>query len=139
NLVAYRVMGKTEAGTGYAHMDVVPIEEGWQHNPFGSDVVDGRIYGRGVSDMKGTIASLLTALEVMHVLQIEPRYDIHCIICTDEEIGVYLGAKMLAEQGLVKGHILCMEGSQDARIHLSSAGAVDVTITTIGKSRHSGS
>jgi succinyl-diaminopimelate desuccinylase len=139
NLVASRVTGKREAVTIYAHMDVVPIEEGWQHNPFGAELIDGRIYGRGVSDMKGTIASLLTALEVMHELHIEPRYDIHCIVCTDEEIGVYPGAKMLAEQGYVKGHILCMEGSQDARIHLSSAGAVDVTITTIGKSCHSGS
>ncbi len=138
NLVASKVVGKPEAVTVYAHMDVVPIEEGWKHDPFGGEVDNGRIYGRGVADMKGTIASLLTALEVMHELKIESRYDMHCIICTDEEIGVYAGAKYLAEQGYVQGHILCMEGSQDARVHLSSAGSVDITVTTIGRSCHSG-
>ncbi len=143
NLVASRVTGKPEAVTVYAHMDVVPIEEGWKHDPFGAQVDDGasstpRIYGRGVADMKGTIASLLSALDVMHELAIEPRYDMHCIICTDEEVGVYAGAKYLAEQGYVKGHILCMEGVQDARVHLASAGSVDVTITTLGRSGHSG-
>jgi succinyl-diaminopimelate desuccinylase len=139
NLVASRETGKHEAVTIYAHMDVVPIEEDWIHDPFAGELDNGRIYGRGAADMKGTIASLLTALEVMHELNIEPRYDIHCIVCTDEEIGVYPGAKYLAELGYVKGHILCMEGTQDPRVHLSSAGDVDVTITTIGKSCHSGS
>ncbi len=138
NLVASRSGGRAEAVTVYAHMDVVPIEEGWKHDPFDATVEDGRIYGRGVADMKGTIASLLTALEVMHELKIEPRYDMHCIICTDEEIGVYAGARYLAEQGYVKGHILCMEGVQEPRVHLASTGDVDVTITTVGRSGHSG-
>ncbi|MCA1553421.1 MAG: M20/M25/M40 family metallo-hydrolase, partial [Chloroflexi bacterium] len=138
NLVASRASGKPEAVTIYAHMDVVPIEEGWKHDPFGAEVDGGRIYGRGVADMKGTIASLLTALDVMHALNIEPRYDMHCILCTDEEVGVYAGAKYLAEQGYVKGHILCMEGVQDPRVHLASVGDVDVTVTTVGRSGHSG-
>ena len=138
NLVASRPSGRPEAVTIYAHMDVVPVEEGWRHDPFGAAVDEGRIFGRGVADMKGTIASLLTALEVMHELALEPRYDMHCIICTDEEIGVYAGARYLAEQGYVKGHILCMEGVQDPRVHLASVGDVDVTITTIGRSGHSG-
>jgi succinyl-diaminopimelate desuccinylase len=139
NLVASRLSGKPEAVTIYAHMDVVPIEEGWKHDPFSGEIDNGRIYGRGTSDMKGTIASLLTALDVMHELKLEPRYDMHAIICTDEEIGVYAGAKYLAEEGYVRGHILCMEGTQDAIERLCSAGAVDFTITTVGKSCHSGS
>ena len=138
NLVTSQGTGKPEAVTIYAHMDVVPIEEGWKHDPFGAAVDNSRIYGRGVADMKGTIASLLTALEVMHDLQLEPRYDIRCILCTDEEVGVYAGARYLAEQGYIKGHILCMEGVQDARVHLASVGDVDVTITTVGRSGHSG-
>ncbi len=139
NLVASRVSGRPEAVTIYAHMDVVPIEEGWKHDPFGGAIDNGRIYGRGVADMKGTIASLLTALEIIDELKLPLHYDVHVIICTDEEIGVYPGAKYLAEQGYVKGHILCMEGAQDPIERLCSAGAVDFTITTVGKSCHSGS
>ena len=43
-----------------AHLDVVPAPpEGWTHDPFGGDVADGYVYGRGAVDMKGTIAMQL--------------------------------------------------------------------------------
>lgn len=45
------------AGSG--HTDVVPAGDPttWSHDPFGAEIVDGIIYGRGVSDMKGGIAA----------------------------------------------------------------------------------
>ncbi|HEX7102776.1 MAG TPA: ArgE/DapE family deacylase [Nitrolancea sp.] len=138
NLVARRGSGK-EPVTIYAHMDVVPIEEGWKHDPFGAELDDGKIYGRGTADMKGAIASLLTAIEVMDEAGIEPNYDLIVCLCTDEEIGGYPGIWHLAKEGYVQGHMLCLEGGQDPQIGLASAGSVDVTITTIGKSCHSGS
>jgi succinyl-diaminopimelate desuccinylase len=138
NLVASWVTGKPEAVTIYSHMDVVPPGEGWTHDPFGGEVVDGKIYGRGAADMKGNIAPLLTALAVMRELGIEPRYDIHVVLCTDEEIGVYPGVRYLAEQGYVKGHVLCMEGTQDPIRLIGLAGGMDVTVTTLGKQCHSG-
>jgi len=138
NLVARRSIGK-EPVTIYAHMDVVPIEEGWQHDPFGAELDNGKIYGRGTADMKGSIASLLTAIEVMDEAGVEPNYDLIVCLCTDEEIGGYPGIWHLAKNGYVQGHMLCLEGGQDPQIGLASAGSVDVTITTIGKSCHSGS
>ncbi|HVM72006.1 MAG TPA: ArgE/DapE family deacylase [Anaerolineales bacterium] len=138
NLVASWVTGKPEAVTIYSHMDVVPPGEGWTHDPYGGEVVDGKVYGRGSADMKGNIAPLLTALAVMRELKIEPRYDIHVVLCTDEETGGYPGVRYLAEQGYVKGHVLCMEETQDPTILLGAAGALDVTVTTLGKQCHSG-
>lgn len=137
NLVATRSHGK-EPVTIYAHMDVVPIEEGWSHDPFGAEYEDGKIYGRGTADMKGAIASLLTAIEVMDEAGIEPNFDLNVVLCTDEEIGGYPGVWHLAKEGYVKGHMLCLEGGQDPTIGLASAGSVDVTITTHGRSGHSG-
>jgi len=119
-------------------MDVVPAGEGWTHDPFGGEVVGGKVYGRGSADMKGNIAPLLTALSVLRELGIEPRYDIHVVLCTDEEIGGYPGVRYLAEQGLVKGHVLCMEETQDPVRLIGAAGAMDVTVTTLGKQCHSG-
>ncbi len=138
NLIARRGTGR-EPVTIYAHMDVVPIEEGWQHDPFAADLDDGKIYGRGTADMKGAIASLLTAIEVMDEAGITPSYDLNVCLCTDEEIGGYPGIWHLAKEGYVKGHMLCLEGGQEARIALASAGSVDVTITAVGRSAHSGS
>jgi succinyl-diaminopimelate desuccinylase len=137
NLVAKKGVGKPPL-TIYAHMDTVPIEEGWQYDPFGAELHDGRIYGRGVADMKGTIASLLTAAEIMDKLGLEPVWDLNACICTDEEIGVYPGIWHLAKEGYVTAPVLCMEGIQEPVLRLGSNGSVDVTITVKGRSCHSG-
>lgn len=138
NLVASKSTGK-EPVTIYAHMDTVPVEEKWTEDPFGAELKDGKIYGRGTADMKGSIASLLSALEVANELGIELNYDPIICLCTDEEIGGYPGIWHLAKNGYVNGHMVCMEGGQDPRIGLASAGSVDVTVTTVGRSCHSGS
>jgi succinyl-diaminopimelate desuccinylase len=137
NLVATHAAGQPPL-TVYAHMDTVPIEEGWSHDPFGAELHDGRIYGRGVADMKGTIATLLTALEIIHEQGLQPVWDIRACLCTDEEIGVYPGIWHLAKLGYVTAPVLCMEGGQDPILRLGSNGAVDVTITVTGRSCHSG-
>ncbi len=43
------------------HMDTVDImpREAWRHDPFGAEIVDGRMYGRGTSDMKGAVAAMV--------------------------------------------------------------------------------
>ncbi|MDC7218948.1 MAG: YgeY family selenium metabolism-linked hydrolase [Spirochaetales bacterium] len=45
------------------HIDTVPVpdESKWSHSPFGGEIEDGKIYGRGTSDMKGALASMLVS------------------------------------------------------------------------------
>jgi len=138
NLVAKKTNGLTPV-TIYAHMDVVPIEEGWDVDPFAGVVREGKIYGRGASDMKGSIASLLIALEVIKESGLKPKFDINCTLCTDEEIGVFPGVYYLARKGYIPdGPIICMEGMQEPLDWLASAGCVDVAIKVKGRSCHSG-
>ena len=137
NLVARTNNGKPPLSI-YAHMDTVPIEEGWDYDPFAGEIDDGRIYGRGIADMKGTIASVWTALDVMQKLGLEPTWDLNILLCTDEEIGVYPGLRYLAEEGYVTAPMLCMEGTQDPILRLGSNGSLDTIITVHGKSTHSG-
>lgn len=138
NLVARKLVGK-EPVSIYGHIDVVPIEEGWKCDPFAGIVEGDTFYGRGSSDMKGSIACLMGALKVMHELSLEPKFDIHCMLCTDEEIGVYPGVYHLALNGYVKGHMLNLElGAQEPIIMQACEGAINVFVTGIGKSCHSG-
>ncbi|WXG39853.1 MAG: ArgE/DapE family deacylase [Candidatus Freyarchaeum deiterrae] len=136
NLVA----SKKSAGnkpflTFYAHTDVVPVEEKWNAPPFEGIVKEGRIYGRGTSDMKGFIATLLLALKVIQELGLKPNYNIICVMCTDEEIGVYPGVYYLADKDYIKGDVICGEGVHQV-ISIGTAGAMQFDVTVKGKSAH---
>ncbi|MEW6266490.1 MAG: M20/M25/M40 family metallo-hydrolase [Thermodesulfobacteriota bacterium] len=138
NLAARLGNGKPRA-SAYAHMDVVPASENWTRDPFGGEVVDGKLYGRGTVDMKYAIACYLGAVKVLHDLGLEPNYDLECLLCTDEELGVYPGARYLAEQGYFSNHLLWLElGAVEPIVVLGLAGVVDVVLTGRGKSCHSG-
>lgn len=138
NLVAKKEEGKKPVAI-YAHMDVVPIGEGWDVDPFAGTVKEGKIYGRGASDTKGSIASLLVALEIIREFGIESKFDIHCLLCTDEEMGMYPGVYYLAREGYIPdGPMISIDGTQDPLIWLGSSGTIDVSIRVKGKSCHSG-
>ena len=140
NLVGRLANGKPRASV-YAHMDVVPVDENWTRDPFGGEVENGKLYGRGTVDMKGSIACFLGALKTLSDLGIEPLFALDCMLCTDEEIGVYPGARYLAEQGYFSPHLIWLEfGVIDfPAIVIGSSGALRMEIIGTGKSAHSGS
>jgi len=138
NLVASLGNGKPKA-SAYAHMDVVPIDEPWTVDPFAGVVKDGKLYGRGAVDMKGSIACYLGAVKVLYDMGLEPHYAMDCLLCTDEEIGVYPGSRYLAEEGYFSSHLVWLElGAVEPVVVVGAAGALDVKLTGYGKSCHSG-
>lgn len=53
--------GKTLVFDG--HIDTVPVDESqWTQDPFGGEINDGKIYGRGTTDMKGAVAAMISAI-----------------------------------------------------------------------------
>ncbi|MER2855350.1 M20/M25/M40 family metallo-hydrolase, partial [Escherichia coli] len=53
--------GKTLVFDG--HIDTVPVDESqWTQDPFGGEIKDGKIYGRGTTDMKGAVAAMISAV-----------------------------------------------------------------------------
>lgn len=141
NLVASLDL-KNPKVTAYAHMDVVPADDSWTCEPFNGKVEDGKVYGRGAVDMKGSIACFLGAMKVLKELGVEPKFSVDCLLCTDEEIGVYPGARYLAEQGYFSNHILWLElGYIKPGVimeTLGTAGNLQCRISAVGKSCHSG-
>ncbi len=137
NVVARRKLGRPPLSI-YAHLDVVPAGPGWSVPPFQGVVKDGRIYGRGAGDMKGTIASLLAALRALKAAGRPLAFDPILLFCTDEEGGSYPGIRYLAERGYVEGHLLCMDGQAAPRRWAGCCGMVDYRITVQGRGGHSG-
>lgn len=69
-----------------AHYDVVPVTEGWDHDPFLGEVVDGFLYGRGAIDTKCTMACALSALEAALKDNYVPNNDLYLCFGANEEI-----------------------------------------------------
>jgi acetylornithine deacetylase/succinyl-diaminopimelate desuccinylase-like protein len=99
NLIA-RLPG---AGTAPAflmqgHIDVVPAEGDWEHPPFGGDVADGYIWGRGALDMKGGVAMMIAAFLRAAVVGATPPGDVVLCVLSDEEARGDLGARFVVEE-----------------------------------------
>lgn len=89
--------GSTSGGIVLSgHTDVVPVDgQKWLSDPFAANIRDGRVYGRGSSDMKGFIASVLAAVPDMQKAKL--KVPLHIALSFDEEVGCLGAPVMLAE------------------------------------------
>ncbi len=71
-----------------AHLDVVPAGDGWQHDPFGGEIVEGRILGRGTQDDKGPAMAAVYALAAVNAARVSFRRKVRLIFGCDEERGM---------------------------------------------------
>ena len=83
------------------HFDVVPPGDDWTVDPFGGLVRDGRIYGRGASDMKSGIAAAVFAVEAMRRAGVRLRGGVDVSGTVDEESGGFAGVAYLCETGVI--------------------------------------
>ena len=71
------------------HCDTVPVSGEWQRDPFGGQIEDGKVWGRGSCDMKGGIVSALFALEALQACDIKLKGEVQFWCVSDEELGGY--------------------------------------------------
>jgi acetylornithine deacetylase/succinyl-diaminopimelate desuccinylase-like protein len=117
-----------------AHMDVVPLggKKKWTKNPYG-ELSEYRVYGRGVSDTKGSIACLLSALAR------NPNKNVNLLFTVEEEISFKGIKKFLEVKNKKFRHVkncLNLEPT-DLRLVTSHKGNIYLTVTTRGKAAHS--
>jgi succinyl-diaminopimelate desuccinylase len=79
------------------HFDVVPTGNGWTRDPFGGEIVDGKLYGRGSCDMKAGIAAAVFAAEAIRRAGVTHLAPIEISGTVDEESGGFAGVAWLAE------------------------------------------
>ncbi|KAB7896276.1 M20/M25/M40 family metallo-hydrolase [Rouxiella sp. S1S-2] len=138
NLIASFDGGAREACNLYFHVDTVPAGDGWTHPPLALTQVDNKLIGRGSADMKGTIVATLAAIRAAQRTGLALRFNPVLLLCTDEEGGLYPGVRYLAEQKLFAGHMLSFNGGAVPRIWGGCFGSIDLKISVIGRSAHSG-
>jgi succinyl-diaminopimelate desuccinylase len=120
------------------HIDVVEPGLGWTRDPFGGDLVDGRVYGRGACDMKGGIAAAIVAVEAF--LAVTPDFPgaIEISATADEETGGYGGVAHLAAAGHFArvDHVVIPEPLNKDRICLGHRGVWWAELETFGRIAH---
>ncbi len=82
-------MGSGEKTMGMlCHLDVVPVGDGWTKDPWGGEVENGKIYGRGTADDKGCAVLALYAMKAVREAGIPLRHSVRLILGCDEETGM---------------------------------------------------
>lgn len=130
------------------HVDVVPPGDlqAWRHDPFEAVLENGRLYGRGTSDMKGGIASFLVAVERFLQTPCCSAIRIGVLLTSDEEGPAIHGTRhvvqQLVQQGYQFDYCIIGEPTSDAKlgdvIKNGRRGSIIGTLTIQGKVGHTG-
>lgn len=122
-----------------AHGDVVPPGEGWSHDPYGGEVVDGKLYGRASAVSKSDFATYTFALRALDDLVArslaEPKGGIELHLTYDEEFGGELGPGWLLKQGLTRPDLLIAAGFSH-EVVTAHNGCLQMEVTVHGEMAH---
>jgi succinyl-diaminopimelate desuccinylase len=139
------VVGSRRGGPGpvvhlNGHIDVVPAGDGWTVDPFGGLVRDGKIYGRGVCDMKAGIAAAVFAADAIARAGITLPGTIEISGTVDEESGGFAGVAYLSETGRIQhgrtDFVIIPEPLNVDRICIGHRGVYWFEVTARGRIGH---
>ncbi|MBU1997517.1 MAG: M20/M25/M40 family metallo-hydrolase, partial [Candidatus Omnitrophica bacterium] len=131
-----RIKAKKEALLLTPHFDTVPIGDGWKFDPFGSQIIGDKLYGRGTSDDKGNLAS---SMEVMRSLVEDgfmPKKDIVMAATVDEETGSHYGIVPLLDKKVFTPKFALVLDSDEFDTIIAQKGLFHMNVQVFGKKAH---
>jgi putative selenium metabolism hydrolase len=120
-----------------AHCDTVGVAPGvpWAHPPFGAEIVDGRMYGRGTSDMKGAAAAMIYAAAAADRANLAGRVVISISVLEEVLEGVALKSVM----DITRPDFVVIGESTDLNLAHGGRGRAEIHLEAIGQPAHSSS
>ena len=139
NIVATVTGGDAPRLVVLAHLDTVPIGDGWTHDPLGGEIVDAKIFGRGACDMKGGLAVGLGLLEALVTHGVTPAGDIVFVATVDEEAPDMAGAHSLVAGGFFRpsDQVIALEPT-GTKLRIAQMGLRWLQVTVTGRMAHAG-
>ncbi|MEO8653217.1 MAG: M20/M25/M40 family metallo-hydrolase, partial [Ramlibacter sp.] len=135
NLIVRRRYGEGPTIALNAHGDVVPPGEGWTHDPYGAEIVDGKIYGRAAAVSKSDFASFTFAVRALESLQAPLKGGVELHFTYDEEFGGELGPGWLLSHQLTQPDLLIAAGFS-YEVVTAHNGCLQLEVTVHGKMAH---
>ncbi|HSQ73885.1 MAG TPA: M20/M25/M40 family metallo-hydrolase [Rubrivivax sp.] len=118
-----------------AHGDVVPPGEGWTHDPYGGEIVDGKLYGRAAAVSKSDFASYTFALRALEAAGGSLKGGVELHFTYDEEFGGELGPGWLLAQRLTRPDYLIAAGFSH-QVVTAHNGCLQFELTLHGLASH---
>ncbi|SIQ89609.1 M20/M25/M40 family metallo-hydrolase [Pseudacidovorax sp. RU35E] len=118
-----------------AHGDVVPPGEGWTHDPYGGEIVDGKLYARAAAVSKSDFASFTFAVRALEAVAKPAKGGVELHFTYDEEFGGILGPGWLLKKGLTKPDLMIAAGFS-YEVVTAHNGCLQMEVTVHGKMAH---
>ena len=135
NLLVRRRFGPGRTVLLNAHGDVVPPGEGWAHDPYGAEIVDGKLYGRAAAVSKCDFATYTFALRALEAVAKPTQGCVELLFTYDEEFGGELGPALLLNNGTIKPDLMVAAGFS-YQVITAHNGCLQLEVNVHGKMAH---
>ena len=135
NLLVRRRFGPGRTVLLNTHGDVVPPGEGWTHDPYGAEIVDGKLYGRAAAVSKCDFATYTFALRALEAIAKPTQGSVELLFTYDEEFGGELGPALLLNNGTIKPDLMVAAGFS-YQVITAHNGCLQLEVTVHGKMAH---
>ncbi|MHA1910955.1 MAG: YgeY family selenium metabolism-linked hydrolase [Candidatus Kariarchaeaceae archaeon] len=120
------------------HMDTVDVGliKNWKFDPYGGIIDDGKLYGRGSTDMKTAIATQIFALGAILKANQKPKYDNYVVGITHEETREGETMRHVVEESKIVPDLVILGEATERTLKIGHRGRAELQIVTYGKTSH---
>ncbi|QFT87709.1 Acetylornithine deacetylase [Bacillus sp. THAF10] len=119
------------------HIDTVPVQsEHWTVGPFSGEIIEGKIYGRGTSDMKGAVSAMISAA-IQYAEETKKEFPGKVVVSCSVHEECFEGVATRRVSELMKPDFVVIGEATNLNVNRGQRGRAEIVVETIGKPSHS--